>query len=118
MPKKFSKKYRKHVSERSPLWRAIGFITRFWTGERCVLFPWLKATQVHHLGYQRLGREIPLLDVVPLSAIAHHIVGFPLLRIFPFRFIVNNLLRLSMLGWTGCGLGWVVLWGVGSSFAK
>lgn len=68
------------------------------TKKRCVLFPWLRAKDCHHMTYHHLGNEWFIRDIVPLSKIAHWLVHRYLLWKTPARIIVNLILRfLGML---------------------
>ena len=72
---------------------------------RCVLFPFLPAQQTHHLtyyfllnlGWNQFGFELSLWHIVPLSKVAHDLVGSKLFWKQPIRFFVNTYLRLSFL---------------------
>lgn len=44
------------------------------TGNRCVLYPWKKATHAHHLHYRNLRNEQVIRDCVPLSPEAHKLI--------------------------------------------
>ena len=84
---------------------------------RCVLFPWLPAQQTHHVtyyfilnfGWNQFGFEIPFIHLVPLSKVAHDLLGSKLLWKQPIRFFVNTYLRLSFLNlWTICKPLWSI----------
>lgn len=65
-------------------------------GRDCI-FPWRRAQVVDHLVYDRLGRELPLLDVVPLSKTTHDFVTAA--RDGIGRGSVNLILRLAYGAW-------------------
>lgn len=107
MAKALSPQYRRYM--RSPKWRKKSDFAKWLTRRRCVVFPWLRATNSHHLTYRNLEHELPVRDIVPLSELAHWIFGSWLFRKTLLRVPTNYLLRLLMLGWLGGGAGWVVL---------
>ena len=110
----------------SPTWRNksrwVRSLTRpFWLPNksrgRCVLFPWFPAQQTHHLtyyfifnlGWNQFGFEMPLWHLVPVSKVAHDIVGSKLLWTQPIRFFVNTYLRIAFLIlWTICKPVWSI----------
>ena len=90
-------------------WKSKSRWVRGLTGNRCCLFPFLRANQAHHLtyysifrlGWNDFGFEQPILHLVSLSETAHKIVHFPLLWKQPIRFFVNTYLRISfVILWT------------------
>lgn len=71
----------------SAQWKAIKNQTENLAYGRCVMFPWLKCANVHHMHYgniqgERQGnsyvftckKDTPIKDIVPLSRLAHKIV--------------------------------------------
>jgi hypothetical protein len=88
-------RYESHL--RSAAWQVHARSCLALTGRRCVLFPFLWAQECHHLHYRNLGREVPVLDTVPLSWAAHQIIHFPLLWFPPVRAAINAWLRLMMV---------------------
>jgi hypothetical protein len=88
-------RYESHL--RSSAWQMHARSCLALTGRRCVLFPFLWAQECHHLHYRNLGREVPVVDTVPLSWAAHQIIHFPLLWFPPVRVAVNVWLRLMMV---------------------
>ena len=93
---------------RSDQWRRKSRWVRSLTGHRCVLFPWLRARQTHHLtyfflpgiGWNSWGFEFPCWHLVPLSETAHDFFDSRgLLWQQPIRFFANTYLRLSFLFW-------------------
>ncbi len=86
-------------------WKSKSRWVRGLTGNRCCLFPFLRANQAHHLTYYWIGKlgwndfgfELPVVHLVPLSEIAHKIVHFPLLWKQPIRFLVNTYLRVTFV---------------------
>jgi len=66
-------------------------------GRDCVL-PILPAQECDHLTYRRLGQELPLIDVVPLSRWTHRRVVTPLRARFG-RSVVNPPLRFAFGCW-------------------
>ena len=67
------------------------------------MYPLAKARQLDHLHYRSLGREIPLIDVIPLSVGTHRLVTK--LRDCGFRKLTNLILHLAGLGWLLADLG-------------
>lgn len=103
-----SPRYRNYIN--SPKWKKKSkFLCTIVTGGRCVLFPWLRSSQGHHLTYRNLENEWAIRDVVPLSPIAHKIVHLPLFWKTPLRAIVTFWLRVSTIGWLFGGVGWIAL---------
>lgn len=81
----------------NPRWRLLRVITFAITlGSDCS-FPWLRAHHCDHVGYRRLGRELPWIDVVPLNRKTHAIVTK--LRSLGFKTPVNIFLRLTYGAW-------------------
>lgn len=119
-----SREYTNYLN--SPTWRNksrwVRSLTRpFWLSKksrgRCVLFPFLPAQQTHHLtyyfilnlGWNEFGLEMPFLHLVPLSNVAHDLVGSKLLWQQPIRFFVNTYLRLAfVILWTICKPLWSI----------
>ncbi len=62
---------------------------------RDCLIPLLKANDIHHMTYHGLGKEIFIIDVVPVSKFTHFFAD-RLRWCMPF----NMLLRASCLFWT------------------
>jgi hypothetical protein len=100
--KKYSNKYQKYI--RSKQWYAKSKFTISLTGNRCILLPFLKATQTHHLHYRSLSRETVFFDTVPLSKTAHKLVHIWILWKTPIRLIINNILRVLFIFWFVVGL--------------
>jgi len=72
-----SHEYRIAIDRSSAHWQRVRRWTLALTLHRDPLFPWLRATEVHHLTYRRLGRaELPWRDVVPLSHRTHVVVTY------------------------------------------
>ncbi|HYX18318.1 MAG TPA: hypothetical protein VE944_28925 [Nostoc sp.] len=69
------------------------------TKHHCVVFPWAKSRNVHHLTYRNFQKEIPLCDTVPLSKFAHWIIHLWIFWKTPLRPWVNFLLRLLLIFW-------------------
>lgn len=61
---------------------------------RDCLIPFLKANDIHHMTYHGLGKEIFIIDVVPLNKFTHFFAD-RLRWCMPF----NMLLRASCLFW-------------------
>ena len=113
-PAYFSEEYRARVSPRNPSWIALRSLTFLLTWGRDAIFPFARARQLDHLHYRSLGREVPLIDVVPLSVGTHQLVTR--LRDVGFRFPVNMALRIAGLTWLCIDFGIptvVVLFGSG-----
>lgn len=98
-------------------WRSKSRWVRGLTGNRCCLFPFLRANQAHHLTYYWIGKlgwndfgfELPVVHLVSLSETAHKIVHFPFLWKQPVRFFVNTYLRVTfILLWTVFNLLWSI----------
>lgn len=88
-----SKEYLSHI--KSPAWYKKSLAVKKLSGNRCVLFPWLTAKDAHHMTYRNLGRELPVIDLVPLSHQAHKLVHNPLFwDTLLIRMVVNYLLRI------------------------
>ena len=94
---RFSAEYRARVSMQNPGWRRLRRFTFALTLGRDVVVPLLRAEQLDHLSYRRLGHEIPIWDVVPVSRGTHRLVT--LLRRGGLKGPVNAVLRLSFVGW-------------------
>jgi hypothetical protein len=71
-PAYFSQAYRNRL--RAPSWGMLRGICFALTFGRDALCPLLRARQLDHLTYERLGREIPLFDVLPLSGGTHRLI--------------------------------------------
>ncbi len=95
--KQFSDEYRWQTSMANPHWRSVRMLTMGLSFGRDCVFPILPATQVDHLHYAHLGRELPWLDVVPLHAGTHEVVTA--LRSMGLKPIVNPILRLCYAVW-------------------
>ncbi len=97
MPK-FSEEYYRATSHTNRRWRAIRSLSFGITLGRDTIAPWLKARDLDHLTYRHLGRELPFVDVVPLSRTTHRIVTIG--RRIPFaKPFINFALRLSYALW-------------------
>lgn len=96
---------------RSPEWykKSAGAIAK--TGKRCVMFPWLTATDAHHLTYRNLGSEIYIRDIIPLSRCAHDLIHNSVLSLLvwqgggkkgtaPLRVPFNYILRVLAIALT------------------
>ena len=94
-PGYLSSEYRARVS--SPQWHAFRMRVFASTLGRDVVFPFLRASQVDHIGYKRLGKERIWLDVVPLHPVTHRLVT--MLRDVGLRGPVNALLHLACSAW-------------------
>jgi hypothetical protein len=66
-----SREYRSAIDRGSTHWQRVRRWTLALSLYRDPLFPWLRATEVHHLTYRRLRNELPWRDVVPLSHPTH-----------------------------------------------
>jgi hypothetical protein len=95
--KQFSDHYRWSTSPDNPHWCAIRKITFALSLGRDCIVPWLRAEQADHLTYRRLGREIPWVDLVPLSVGTHAVVTE--LRRAGLKWLVNPVLRLAYGLW-------------------
>lgn len=69
------------------------------TKHHCVIFPWLKSRNIHHMTYKNFQKERVLRDTVPLSKIAHWVIHLWLLWKTPLRPWVNVVLRMFLLFW-------------------
>ncbi len=69
------------------------------TKHHCVVFPWLKSRNVHHMTYRNFQKEIPLRDTVPLSKFAHWIIHWWIFWKTPLRPLINAILRLLFVLW-------------------
>jgi hypothetical protein len=96
-PGYFSERYRWRVDKNNPSWQAYRFICFLLTWGRDAAFPLWKAQQLDHIGYRFLYREIPLVDVIPLSIVSHKLVTK--LRDEGYRFPVNLYLRCAGVCW-------------------
>jgi hypothetical protein len=101
--KHFSEEYVWATSMANPHWRFVRFLTFAVTLRRDVIFPWFKATDCDHLRYRNLGREWPLLDLVPLHRLTH--MAVTALRAAGLTILINLVLR-------GAYLGWLAVWAV------
>lgn len=71
------------------------------TKRHCVVFPWLRAIECHHLHYNNLRKELPVRDIVPVSKTAHKILHlYPLWEIKKVTKFVNALLRVLLVFWS------------------
>lgn len=106
---------------RSPQWYEKSAKTIEKTGKRCVMFPWLRATDTHHLTYKNLKSEIYIRDTVPLSRCAHDLIHDSALSLLiwqgpgkkgtaPLRVSFNYLLRLLAIALT--------LWTIAESIVR
>ncbi len=104
-PGYFSERYRARLA--SPEWHALRRRVLWSTLGRDLLMPALRASQIDHIGYRRLGRERIWLDVVPLHPATHKLVTA--LRDAGLRGPVNAMLRLACAGWIAAYLAVAVL---------
>ena len=74
MGKNFSPKYLNYIH--SEEWREKSKRFRRATGDRCVLFPFLRSNHAHHLTYKNLESEQFVRDCVGLNAWSHDLVHF------------------------------------------
>ena len=88
--KKHSNEYREYLL--SPQWRIKANKCLKLSKNKCLLTG-KKATHCHHLSYNNLKAELPVRDIVPLSAAAHKFIHNRLLWETPIRALVNWLLR-------------------------
>lgn len=58
----------------SPEWKGKSRFFRSLTNNRCSIFPWLKATDAHHLTYDNLRDEYYIKDCIPVSRFVHNII--------------------------------------------
>ncbi len=89
--RKYSNEYREYLI--SPQWRIKANKCLRLSKNKCALTG-KKATHCHHLSYNNLKGELPVRDVVPLSAVAHRFIHCWLLWKTPLRMITNWLLRV------------------------
>lgn len=92
-----SREYYEYIN--SETWKSKSKHCQSLTGNRCVMFPWLRSRSSHHLTYDNFKRELPLRDIVPLSGFAHWMVHIPIFwganrKASPFRLPINVLLRV------------------------
>jgi hypothetical protein len=102
--KNFSDEYLWATSMANPHWRFVRLLTLAVTLHRDVIFPWFRASDCDHLHYRNLGREWPLIDLVPLHRLTHIVVGA--LRTWGFSIPINFLLRAAYMGWL---IGWIIV---------
>ncbi len=95
-----SARYEKHVQPWNPSWQRVRRVTMALSWGRDCIFPWKCAEEVDHLVYHRLGRELPFVDVVPLSRSTHHFVTSA--RHMIGRGPVNIVLRAAYGAWIFC----------------
>lgn len=69
-----SPQYRSYT--RSPEWRKKSVLFRKYTSGRCAVFPWLKASDSHHLTYVNLKSEIYIRDCIPVSRVVHNFIHY------------------------------------------
>ncbi len=81
---------------RSPKWRRKSQFCHRLTGHRCVLLPWRKSEECHHLHYFNFKHEMPWVDIVPLSRLGHSIAHLGVFWNSPLRPVMGCLLRISM----------------------
>lgn len=74
-----SENYQSYIRSRDWYSKSANFQSR--TGNRCALFPWLTATDAHHLTYKNLGNEMYVRDCVPLSRYAHNLIHNSMLSV-------------------------------------
>lgn len=53
-------------------WRALSLRIKGYTGWRCSLKPWHRATDSHHLTYRNMGHELFVRDCIPLCRNCHN----------------------------------------------
>lgn len=94
-PGYFSAEYRARLA--SPQWRAFRMRVLASTFGRDVVFPFLRASQVDHIGYRHFGKERIWLDVVPLHPATHRLVT--ILRDAGLREPVDAVLHLACAAW-------------------
>lgn len=80
----------------SPEWRAKSNYALAFTGNRCIIFPWLRARHCHHMSYRNFKHEQIWRDTVPLSRTAHSLVHNYFLWKTALRPAVNCYLRLML----------------------
>ena len=114
---------------RSPQWAILRNEVKSLSCNRCVLFPWRKVQNVHHMHYKKVrgvyegnkyiftaGKDIPVLDLIPLSRQGHQIVHLDFFwkshrkvtnYILRFLFILNILIGAicRILHFFSCILG-------------
>lgn len=93
-----------HFYINSAQWKAKSRNCQKLSGNWCILFPWLRSRDCHHMTYRNMGGEIPVRDTVPLSKTAHWLVHLPVLwrignKVSPVRVLVNYVLRSLFLFW-------------------
>jgi hypothetical protein len=81
---------------RSPKWKRKSQFCHRLTRHRCVLLPWRRSEECHHLHYFNFKHEVPWVDIVPLSRLGHSIVHLGVFWHSPLRPVVGCLLRLLM----------------------
>lgn len=96
MVKDFSPEYIAYMN--SPEWRFRAMLIRsLFLGRDCI-FPLLKATDCHHLKYNRFRNEIAIIDVVPLNRATHQIAD-KIRKSKRFGHIGNNIIRGIACSW-------------------
>lgn len=88
---------------KTPQWRNKSKQIQGMSANHCILFPWLKSNDAHHLTYKNLKNEIPIRDIVPLSRYAHNIVHLPIFWKTFLRIWINWLLR-------SLAIFWIIFW--------
>ena len=83
---------------RSGRWKRLRVLCFALTWGRCAVYPLLQASDLDHLHYFALGRELPWFDVIPLSRFVHRGLVTPGRRIFGYAFI-NAILRIAFALW-------------------
>lgn len=82
---------------KSKAWRRFSNMVISLSEGRCSLLVIPKATHCHHMTYSHLGHELPLVDCVPLSPMAHKIIHWPIFWKTSLRVLINWWLRFVYL---------------------
>lgn len=102
MARYFSPEYKETL--KSPRWFKVRRIAFGITLGRDVLFPLLPAQECDHLVYDRMGHELPFIDIVPLHKWTHFVVTW--LRRWGMKTPVNFILRAAYAFWL---VSWIYL---------
>lgn len=67
-----SKEYYDYIN--STIWKDKSARFRRYTAGRCGIFPWLKASDAHHLTYDNFRDECYIKDCIPVSRFVHDFI--------------------------------------------
>ncbi len=98
----YSPEYLAYINSRK--WKTRSKEIRLINGNRCILFPWLKSNETHHMTYRNLKKELLIRDVVPLSRFAHKLIHSKIFWKTGLRPWVNYYLRF-------CTVISIIFWG-------